>query len=135
MDEYMLQVWIICILILLICIRQNRKIAKMKYEIISEKKKSETAETKMKQYRSEIYSLKKDMMSKDLTISIMRQQLNNMNAFRNTYINRTNNGCASSDVIDAVKYAMIHSHPDNGGTQEDFIKYRKLYKNISGGNA
>lgn len=34
------------------------------------------------------------------------------------------------DTIDAVKYAMVRSHPDNGGNPEDFIKFRKVYKKI-----
>lgn len=39
----------------------------------------------------------------------------------------------NSDIKDAVKFAMIHSHPDNGGTQADFIKYRKLYESVTKG--
>ena len=36
----------------------------------------------------------------------------------------------NQDIVDAVKYAMIHSHPDNGGNKDDFIKYMKVYKNL-----
>lgn len=37
----------------------------------------------------------------------------------------------NSQVIkEAVRYAMLKSHPDNGGKQEDFIKFRKLYESI-----
>lgn len=37
----------------------------------------------------------------------------------------------NSQVIkEAVRYAMLKSHPDNGGKQEDFIKFRKLYETI-----
>lgn len=35
------------------------------------------------------------------------------------------------ETIDAVKLAMKVSHPDNGGKQEDFIKYRELYNKLT----
>lgn len=37
-----------------------------------------------------------------------------------------------SDVKDAVKYAMKKSHPDNGGSADDFRKFRKLYEEMEG---
>ena len=41
---------------------------------------------------------------------------------------KTNN--INCEVVEAVRYAMIHAHPDNGGDSDTFIKYRKLYKSI-----
>ena len=35
------------------------------------------------------------------------------------------------EIIEAVKYAMKMSHPDNNGNAEDFMKFRKLYKEIA----
>lgn len=35
-------------------------------------------------------------------------------------------------TIDAVKLAMKVSHPDNGGSNEDFIKYNEVYKKLTG---
>lgn len=43
------------------------------------------------------------------------------------------NAVNDKDIISAVRIAMKASHPDNGGTAEDFIKYRNLYNHISGG--
>ena len=34
------------------------------------------------------------------------------------------------DIKEAVHYAMIKAHPDNGGKQEDFVKFRKLYERV-----
>lgn len=34
------------------------------------------------------------------------------------------------DIEEAVHYAMVKAHPDNGGNQEDFIKFRSLYERI-----
>lgn len=36
----------------------------------------------------------------------------------------------SSDIEEAVHYAMLKAHPDNGGKQEDFIKFRNLYERV-----
>lgn len=34
------------------------------------------------------------------------------------------------DTIKAVKYAMKHAHPDNGGA-DDFIKFQKVYEELT----
>lgn len=34
-------------------------------------------------------------------------------------------------TIDAVRLAMKISHPDNGGNQNDFIKYREVYMKLT----
>lgn len=36
-------------------------------------------------------------------------------------------------TIEAVRYAMIHSHPDNGGAAEKFILYKNCYDKLTGG--
>lgn len=35
------------------------------------------------------------------------------------------------DTIQAVKYAMKHAHPDNGGNAEDFIRFQKCYEELT----
>lgn len=37
----------------------------------------------------------------------------------------------STDTIQAVKYAMKHSHPDNGGNADDFIRFQKCYEELT----
>lgn len=37
----------------------------------------------------------------------------------------------SKDTIDAVFYAMKKSHPDNGGKEEDFIRFKKCYEELT----
>lgn len=36
-----------------------------------------------------------------------------------------------ADTIKAVKYAMKHAHPDNGGNAEDFIRFQKCYEELT----
>lgn len=34
-------------------------------------------------------------------------------------------------TVEAVKYAMKHAHPDNGGNTEDFIRFQKIYEELT----
>ena len=36
----------------------------------------------------------------------------------------------NQQILDAIKYAMKKSHPDNGGNAEDFKKFRDLYNSM-----
>lgn len=36
-------------------------------------------------------------------------------------------------TIEAVRYAMIHNHPDNGGDAKKFILYKNCYDKLTGG--
>lgn len=36
----------------------------------------------------------------------------------------------NNDIEDAVKYAMKYAHPDNGGSSEDFQRFRRLYESM-----
>lgn len=36
----------------------------------------------------------------------------------------------NKDTIDAVFYAMKKAHPDNGGNEEDFIRFKKCYEEL-----
>lgn len=37
----------------------------------------------------------------------------------------------SKDMVDAVRCAMKHSHPDNGGNVKDFIRFQKCYEELN----
>lgn len=52
-----------------------------------------------------------------------------LSAFRESFI-KENNSTIDSNVKEAVRYAMLRSHPDNGGKSEDFVKFRKLYERM-----
>ena len=38
-----------------------------------------------------------------------------------------NKNILNKDIMDALTYARKRSHPDNGGSKEDFDKYNKIY--------
>ena len=39
----------------------------------------------------------------------------------------------TQEVREAVRFAVIKSHPDNGGDKDDFIRYNELYKKLKKG--
>lgn len=41
------------------------------------------------------------------------------------------NSSVPPNTIQAVKYAMKHAHPDNGGDAEDFIRFQKCYEELT----
>lgn len=43
----------------------------------------------------------------------------------------SNKPIVSSETIQAVKYAMKHAHPDNGGNTDDFIRFQKCYEELT----
>lgn len=47
--------------------------------------------------------------------------------FHSTYSTQS----ISKDAVDAVRYAMKHAHPDNGGNAEDFIRFQKCYEELT----
>ena len=69
-----------------------------------------------------------EIKSKDRTIAYLRNMMNsNLYLYRNLH---PTSKSYSEDVIEEVKFAMIHSHPDNGGDPNIFIKYKNLYDKI-----
>ena len=60
-------------------------------------------------------------------VSVILSLRSQLSAYRNS---NSYNYNYDSDVKDAIKYAMKKSHPDNGGTKEDFIKFNALYEKI-----
>lgn len=49
----------------------------------------------------------------------------------NSFYYKNRNEKISPEIIEAVKFAMAQAHPDKpNGSNEKFIKYRKIYDNI-----
>lgn len=51
--------------------------------------------------------------------------------YRKLYGRTNNTPQISKDTVDAVRYAMKHAHPDNGGSAEDFNRFRKCYEELA----
>ena len=77
--------------------------------------------------------LKKTVSRKDIDNMFLRNQ----NIFLSRqlelirYENTPSPTIVKKDMKDAVFYAMKKSHPDNGGRQEDFIRFKKCYEELT----
>lgn len=65
--------------------------------------------------------------NKNSSLVFENWHLRNQLDMKQTYLSRYQ---SDPDVISAVKYAMTKAHPDNGGKQEDFIKFRQVYEKL-----
>ena len=76
----------------------------------------------------EIESLKFDIGLLKNRISSYKVQYDYLKNMVNTIDKyKVNN---NQQILDAIKYAMKKSHPDNGGNAEDFKKFRELYNSM-----
>lgn len=96
-------------LLLVIILRQREKIEKLKVE----------------------YKLIED--SNRLSESLSRSQILLLQGQidRLLKMKTIQNPSISPNTIQAVKCAMKHAHPDNGGNAEDFIKFQKCYEELT----
>ncbi len=83
--------------------------------LIDKKNKIEALEADIRtlEYRIDSYRIENDFL---------KNTINTMDNY-----NKVGN---NQQIIEAVKYAMKKSHPDNGGNTEDFKKFRDLYNSM-----
>lgn len=79
---------------------------------------------------SEIKRLNQKILLDSQMYANFQMDFQNFQRFKN---GRENNGRISvpPNTIQAVKYAMKHAHPDNGGNAEDFMKFQKCYEELT----
>ena len=73
------------------------------------------------------------LKEKNSALLLENMQLKSViDAYRNVYGRTSQTPQISQDMVDAVKYAMKKSHPDNGGNAEDFVRFKKCYEELTG---
>lgn len=78
---------------------------------------------------SEVDALEK----KNAALLMENMQLKSaIDLYRKLYGRTSNAPQISKDTVDAVRYAMKHAHPDNGGSAEDFVRFKKCYEELTG---
>ncbi len=113
-----------------------RKYKDLKFDNMILKKQVEEIRNNFKMYRSisdcenaETESLRN--RNAELLMENMRLK-SLIGAYRNVYGNGYQGvSQISKDTVDAVRYAMKHAHPDNGGNAEDFIRFQKCYEELT----
>lgn len=68
------------------------------------------------------------------TEELMFQYKSAAEFYKKKYLESKSTSNNSQDItretLEAVKYARIKSHPDNGGTMEDFVKFNEFYNKL-----
>lgn len=124
-------------IIIMVCLLINhiRKYKELKFDNMILKKQVEEIRNNFKMYRNisdcesgEIERLK----SRNAELFMENMQLQSLiGAYRNVYGNGYQRvPQISKDTVDAVRYAMKHAHPDNGGDVDDFIRFQKCYEEL-----
>lgn len=139
---FILIIWAISSTILYYLQSKNVKLAEKHIKDVKEIADSCIEEAKYKmQWQLKIANIDKE----SLKIQVESLERHNMNlmqelhrikdiVYQDRYGMFNNSQNIDKDTIDAVYYAMKKSHPDNGGNQEDFIKFKACYDRISRGN-
>ena len=83
--------------------------------------------------KEENRALKWDITCLEDTVSVCKYEINHykyelQQEKKKTQISKQ----IPKGTTQAVKDAMVRSHPDNGGNQEDFIMYRRAYNILTG---
>ena len=92
-----------------------------------------TADTVI-QLESEIESLKKECWMHCVRYShLLAKNRQLENELYKESLRKPNPMTIPKGTIEAVKYAMIHNHPDNGGDAEKFILFKNCYDKLING--
>lgn len=94
--------------LLFLAVRQKKKIKELELEKERIKSSNNVSETMLKNQ-----------------ISLLQAQVRSLLKMK-----ITQNTNLPTNTIQAVKYAMKHAHPDNGGNAEDFMKFQKCYEEL-----
>lgn len=114
---------------------------KLKFDNMILKKQVDKIRNNFQMYRSisdcESGELK-TLRDKNAELLMENMQLKSLiGAYRNANLGGLQNLCGYSaqnipkGAIEAVKYAMKKSHPDNGGNAEDFMRFQKVYEELT----
>lgn len=80
-------------------------------------------------YRADIESLNIRIKSLENSVAIYKMAYSELNKTMENWKQTE----IPKGTIEAVRYAMIHNHPDNGGDAEKFILYKNCYDKLTGG--
>lgn len=127
---------IIIILLVLFLINHIIEYRELKFDNICLNDQANEIRDKFELYRSffgceEFQNLRKqnsDLLMENLYLKSL------VDTYQEVYGNKShseNSHSIPQGTIEAVKYAMKKSHPDSGGNAEDFIKFRKVYEELT----
>lgn len=121
---------------------KKARIRELESQIRRMKRKISRTQEEMDELASDKIDLEKKLDANRHLVISLRGQVNELNHYnaeckRMLYQYRKReeenaNRSIPQDTISAVRYAMKHAHPDNGGSVEDFDRFRKCYEELAG---
>lgn len=86
---------------------------------------------RMKEYTEIAHDcIQENKLLKEENILLKLRLRNQSIASFTPYMQSSSYSSTDKDVLDAVRYAVKKSHPDNGGNVDDFIKFNECLKKI-----
>lgn len=121
---------------------KKARIRELESQISRMKREISRTQEEMDELASDKIDLEKKLDANRHLVISLRGQVNELNHYnaeckRMLYQYRKReeenaNRRIPQDIISAVRYAMKHAHPDNGGSAEDFDRFRKCYEELVG---
>ena len=121
---------------------KKARIRELESQISRMKREISRTQEEMDELASDKIDLEKKLGANRQLVISLRGQVNELNRYnakckRMLYQYRKReeenaNRSIPQDIISAVRYAMKHAHPDNGGKAEDFIRFQKCYEELTG---
>lgn len=121
---------------------KKTRIRELESQIRKMKREISRTQEEMDELTSDKIDLEKKLDANRHLVISLRGQVNELNHYNAEYKRmlyqyrkreeENANRSIPQDTISAVRYAMKHAHPDNGGNAEDFIRFQKCYEELTG---
>lgn len=121
---------------------KKARIRELESQIRRMKREISRTQEEMDELASDKIDLEKKLDANRQLVILLREQVNELNHYnaeckRMLYQYRkreeeSTNRSIPQGTISAVRYAMKHAHPDNGGNAEDFVRFKKCYEELVG---
>lgn len=121
---------------------KKARIRELESQIRRMKREISRMQEEMDELTSDKIDLEKKLDANRHLVISLRGQVNELNHYNEEckrilyqYRRREEKNANRSipqDTISAVRYAMKHAHPDNGGNTEEFVGFKKCYEELVG---
>lgn len=112
----------------------ERKVKRLEETLVAEQDEKLQLQIKSIQIERELDTKKSLIVVLKGQIATLNQSNNRYSALLRQYqmMEESAHMNIPQDTISAVRYAMKHAHPDNGGSAEDFVRFKKCYEELTG---
>lgn len=112
----------------------ERKVKRLEETLVAEQDEKLQLQIKSIQIERELDTKKSLIVVLKGQIATLNQSNNRYSALLRQYqmMEESTTMSIPQDTISAVRYAMKRAHPDNGGSADDFMRFKKCYEELTG---